>query len=101
MFPSKRNIHTTVFNLLQSVGLDDITDIDYRSLDVENLDHLLINSSHHHWVSIQQGPHGTHGDWPIEQSAAYEHTAAAENFFFLEAHFDEAFVLIGLVEIGL
>lgn len=83
------------------MGLNDIRDIDHRSLDVENLDHLLINRSHQHWVGVQQGADGTHGDGPIEQSAAYEHTATAEHLFFMEAHFDEAFVLIGLVEIGL
>ncbi len=95
------NIQTTALHLLLTVGLHDIGDADDRSLDVENLDHLLINRSHHHRVVIQQAADGSHGDGPIEQSAAYEHAATGENFFLLEAHFDETFMPVGLIVIGL
>lgn len=52
MIPSNRNIQTNVLHLLLTVGLHDISDVDGRSLNVENLDHLLIDHSHHHRVGI-------------------------------------------------
>lgn len=91
----------TVLYSLLTVGLHYISDVDDRSLNVENLDHFLINHSQHHWVGIQQAADGSHGDGPVEQSAAYKHTATSENFFLLEGHFDKTFMLISLVVIGL
>lgn len=88
-------------HLLLTVGLHHIYDADDWRLNVQNLDHLLVNRSHHHRVGIQQAADGSHGHGPIEQSAAHEHTAPRENLFLLEAHIDESCVLIGQSVIGL
>lgn len=49
-------------------------------------------------ICVQQRPHGTHGDGPVEKSAADKHTAANQDFFFLETHSEILLVLIGLVK---
>jgi len=99
--PPNTNIQTFVFYLLVTVGLHHISDVDDRSLNVENLDHLDVKHPHHHGVGIQQAANGCHAYGPIEQSAAYKQTATSQVLFLLEAHSDETFVLISLPVIDL
>lgn len=49
-------------------------------------------------ICVQQRPHGTHGDRPVQKSAADKHTAANQDFLFLETHSDILLVLIGLLK---
>lgn len=49
-------------------------------------------------ICVQQRPNGPHGDGPVENSAACNHAAANQDFFFLETHSDIVPVLIGLVK---
>lgn len=49
-------------------------------------------------VCVQQRPHGAHADGPVQTSAADKHTAANQDFLFLETHSDVLFVFIGLVK---
>lgn len=47
-------------------------------------------------ICVQQRPNGPHGDGPVENSAAGNHAAANQDFFFLETHSNKVLVLIGL-----
>ena len=49
-------------------------------------------------ICVQQRAHGTHGDGPVQKSAADKHAAANQDFLFLETHSDILPVLIGLVK---
>lgn len=93
-------VQTSVLHSLVTVGLHHINDVEARSLDVENLEHLLVNHSHRHRVGVRQAADGSHGYGPITQSAAYEHTAAGQSLLLPQAHSYETFVPISLVEIG-
>lgn len=97
----KRILHPGLLYLLLTVRLHHVRHVGHRSLDVENLDHLLVNCPHQRQVSLQQGADGAHGDGPVEESAAHEYAAPGERLLLMEVHLDEAFVLVGLVEISL
>lgn len=49
-------------------------------------------------IGVQKRPNGAHGDGPVEKSAAGNHAAANQDFFFLETHSDILAVAIGLVK---
>lgn len=77
------------------MGLHYISEAGDWNLDFKDLDHLLIDRTHHRWVSIQQAADGSHGNGPFELSAADKRAASSKDFFLLEADFDETFMLIG------
>lgn len=85
----------TLVYLLLAVTLHFIQEAAWRGIDVEYLHHLLINGAKMQHIWVQQRPHGPHGDGPVQKSAADKHTAANQDFLFLETDSDILFVLIG------
>lgn len=85
---------------LLTVRSHDIRDANSRRGDIENPDHLLVNGAHLVHLSAHQVADGSHGNGPVELSAAHQHAAAGQDFLFGQRHVDEALVLIGLFEMA-